>query len=281
MIIKADRLGSLPGRAVFFIAQETLFLSRYHFYMTFIIQRRLHMTLGRVHSIESMGLVDGPGIRTVVFFQGCSLRCKFCHNPDTWAYDGGEQLKPEQLVNKIRRFKPYFKNTGGVTFSGGEPLMQPEFLIEVLKRCKEEGIHTCVDTAGYGMDNYDEILKYTDLVLLDVKHINKDDYKEMTRRSMDHFQRFLEALNTHQTPVWIRHVVVPGITDNEDHIKRLRDYVKQIQNVQKVELLPYHLLGTNKYEVMGIPYPLEGVPAMGKEKIKQLQSDYFGGYDNV
>lgn len=239
------------------------------------------MTLGRVHSIESMGLVDGPGIRTVVFFQGCSLRCKFCHNPDTWAYDGGEQMNPKQLVQKIRRFKPYFKATGGVTFSGGEPLMQPEFLTEVLKLCKEEGIHTCIDTAGYGMGSYDEILKYTDLVLLDLKHINKDDYKEMTGQSMDHFNDFLEALKTHQTPIWIRHVVVPGITDSPDHIKQLQDYISRLPHVQKVELLPYHLLGANKYEVMGIPYPLDGVPAMDKEKTMQLQSDYFGGYDNV
>lgn len=235
------------------------------------------MTVGRVHSIESMGLVDGPGIRTVIFFQGCSLRCRFCHNPDTWEYGSGECMEPEALVKKICRFKPYFKDTGGVTFSGGEPLMQPEFLLEVLKLCKQENIHTCIDTAGYGKGSYEEILQYTDLVLLDLKHINDKDYKKMTGRSMDYFHEFLQALKKSKKPIWIRHVVVPGITDSELHMKQLQDYICQIPNVKKVELLPYHLLGTNKYKVMGIPYSLEGVPAMSKEKTLELQTKYFKG----
>jgi pyruvate formate lyase activating enzyme len=239
------------------------------------------MTVGRVHSMESMGLVDGPGIRTVIFFQGCSLRCRFCHNPDTWEYDCGELTEPEQLVKKICRFKPYFKNNGGVTFSGGEPLMQPEFLLEVLKLCKQEGIHTCIDTAGYGMGSYDEILNYTDLVLLDLKHINKDDYQMITKRTMDRFDEFLSALKRHGTKIWIRHVVVPGITDGRTHMQNLKDYISNIPNVEKVELLPYHLLGTNKYKVMGIPYSLDGVPAMDKEKTMELQKEFFGGYDHV
>ncbi|MCI5623193.1 MULTISPECIES: pyruvate formate-lyase-activating protein [Anaerostipes] len=239
------------------------------------------MTVGRVHSMESMGLVDGPGIRTVIFFQGCSLRCRFCHNPDTWEFSSGEITDPETLVKKISRFKPYFKNTGGVTFSGGEPLMQPDFLLETLKLCKQENIHTCIDTAGYGMGSYDEILEYTDLVLLDLKHVSETDYKQMTGRTMDRFQEFLSALEKSETPIWIRHVVVPGITDSQEHMENLKTYISTIPNVEKVELLPYHLLGKNKYEVMGIPYSLDGVPAMDKEKTMDLQSKYFGGYDHA
>lgn len=233
------------------------------------------MTVGHVHSIESMGLVDGPGIRTVIFLQGCALRCRFCHNPDTWELSGGTEYTPEELVAKIRRFKPYFKEDGGVTFSGGEPLLQPDFLKETLKLCKNEGIHTCIDTAGYGLSDYDEILNHTDLVLLDLKHIHKTDYEKMTGRSMDRFEEFLNALKKHQTKIWIRHVVVPGITDSEDLMVQLKAYIQKIPNVEKVELLPYHLLGTNKYKVMDIPYSLEGVPAMDKKKTEMLQQTYF------
>lgn len=227
------------------------------------------MITGRIHSIESMGLVDGPGIRVVVFFQGCALRCKYCHNPDTWASEGGEEYTAEKLVNKISRFKTYFdRSGGGVTLSGGDPLRQPDFLIEVLKLCKEKGISTCVDTAGYGFGKYDEILKYTDLVLFDIKDITREGYKNITQRDMDESLNFLEATKRNGTKMWIRHVVVPGITDGEEHIKALKEFIKGIPNVEKVELLPYHLLGVNKYESLKIPYPLEGVPAMDKEVLQ-------------
>ena len=239
------------------------------------------MATGRIHSIESMGLVDGPGIRTVVFLQGCSLRCRFCHNPDTWDFESGEIMEPAQLVQKIRRFKPYFKETGGVTFSGGEPLMQPDFLSETLRLCKQESIHTCIDTAGCGMGNYDEILNHTDLVLLDIKQMDETSYQEMTGRSISHFQQFLQTLKKYQTPIWIRHVVIPGLTDSRTHMEKLQEYVASIPHVEKVELLPYHLLGTNKYEVMGIPYSLSNVPAMDKEETAELQKEFFGGYDHV
>lgn len=238
------------------------------------------MIKGRIHSIESMGLVDGPGIRVVVFFQGCSLRCKFCHNPDTWNCNGGDEYTPEELVNKIERFKPYFKQSGGgVTISGGDPLRQPEFLIEVLKLCKEKGIHTCVDTAGYGLGEYDEILKYTDLVLYDVKHFTREGYKNVTALEIDESLNFLEAMQRNNTKMWIRHVVVPGLTDGEEHIKALGEYIKNIKNVEKVELLPYHLLGVNKYENLGMRYRLEGTPAMDKDicnKYKELLNEVIG-----
>lgn len=222
--------------------------------------------MGRIHSIESMGLVDGPGIRVVVFFQGCLLRCKFCHNPDTWSCNSGDEYTPEQLIKKIERFKPYFDQSGGgVTFSGGDPLMQPEFLLEVLKLCKEKGIHTCIDTSGYGRGDYDEILKYTDLVLYDIKHFTKEGYKNVTKLEIEESLNFLEAMQRNDTKMWVRHVVVPGLTDGEEHIKQLGEYIKGIKNVEKVELLPYHLLGVNKYESMGIRYELENTPEMDKE----------------
>lgn len=234
------------------------------------------MIIGRIHSIESMGLVDGPGIRVVVFFQGCALRCKFCHNPDTWSPNGGEEYTPEQLVRKIERFKPYFeKSGGGVTFSGGDPLRQPEFLLEVLKLCKKKDINTCIDTAGYGFGKYDEILKYTDLVLFDIKHITREGYKNITSMEIDESLKFLEAMKKNDTKIWIRHVIVPGITDDEEHLKQLKEFIDKIPNVEKVELLPYHLLGVNKYEGLGIKYPLEGVEAMDKETTQKYQKEIF------
>ena len=165
-----------------------------------------------------------------------------------------------------------------MTFSGGEPLMQPEFLLKTLKLCKQEGIHTCIDTAGFGQGDYDEILSYTDLVLLDLKEITGPAYESMTGRPMERFIEFLKALERNGTKLWIRHVVVPGLTDSKEHMQELKEYIDRIPNVEKVELLPYHLLGTNKYEVMNLSYPLKGVPAMDKERTKQLQKTYFDQY---
>lgn len=227
---------------------------------------------GRVHSIESMGLVDGPGIRTVVFLQGCNLRCQYCHNPDTWDLDGGKEMSAQQIVNKVKRFKPYFKDTGGVTFSGGEPLLQKDFLLEMLKLCKAENIHTCVDTAGYAKGDFSDILKYIDLILFDIKHEDIDMYKNVTRREQQTSLDFLSQAQKAGVPLWIRHVVVPGLTDDEEHIKKLGEYISTLQNVQKVELLPFHQLGANKYQGLGIKYPLEGVQPMDKELTKKLES---------
>ncbi len=228
------------------------------------------MIKGRIHSFESMGLVDGPGIRSVVFMQGCTLRCAYCHNPDTWSFNEGTEITPEELVKKIIRFKPYFKKNGGVTFSGGDPLMQADFLIEALKLCKKEGIHTAIDTAGYGTGKYDEILKYTDLVILDIKHVDDEGYKSLVCKSKKGFDDFLEAVQNSNTKLWIRHVVVPGITDSEDHIKKLAAIIKNIKNVEKIELLPYHTLGVKKYNEMGIEYKLSHVSSMDKEEIDKL-----------
>ena len=232
------------------------------------------MIKGKIHSVESMGLVDGPGIRVVVFMQGCTLRCLYCHNPDTWTLDGNKDaldFTPEELVNKISRFRSYFeKSGGGVTFSGGDPLKQPEFLKETLKLCKEAGIHTTLDTSGVGFGDYEEILKYTDLVLYDVKHLTREGYKDMTGIEIDETQKFLEACKKMGTKMWIRQVVVPGKTDSEEYIRELGKFINTLDNVEKVELLPYHLLGVNKYETLGIKYRLEGLEAMDKEACKAL-----------
>lgn len=232
------------------------------------------MIKGKIHSVESMGLVDGPGIRVVVFMQGCTLRCLYCHNPDTWTLDGNKDaldFTPEELVNKISRFRSYFeKSGGGVTFSGGDPLKQPEFLKETLKLCKEAGIHTTLDTSGVGFGDYEEILKYTDLVLYDVKHLTREGYKDMTGIEIDETQKFLEACKKMGTKMWIRQVVVPGKTDSEEYIRELGKFIKTLDNVEKVEMLPYHLLGVNKYETLGIKYRLEGLEAMDKEACKAL-----------
>lgn len=231
------------------------------------------MLRGTIHSIETMGLVDGPGVRVVVFMQGCALRCQYCHNPDTWIDKGEEtlELTPEELVNRIARFRAYFERSGGgVTFSGGDPLRQPEFLKECLRLCKEKGIHTTLDTSGVGFGDYEEILKYTDLVLYDVKHLTREGYKDMTGIEIDETQKFLGACKKMGTKMWIRQVVVPGKTDSEEYIRELGKFIKTLNNVEKVELLPYHLLGVNKYETLGIKYRLEGLEAMDKEACKGL-----------
>lgn len=231
------------------------------------------MTIGRIHSIETMGLVDGPGIRVVIFMQGCSLRCSYCHNPDTWKYSGGQEYTALELFSKINRYKPYFKTSGGgVTLSGGDPLLQPQFVIEFLKLCRENGIHTALDTAGYGYGNYDEILRYTDLVLLDIKHIDEEEHKKLTGFGRQGFINFLEAVVKNNNSIWIRHVVVPGITDSEEHIIRLADYINTIPNVEKVELLPYHTFGVNKYKELNIEYRLEGVPPMDTHRLDVLKA---------
>ncbi|MBU3097776.1 MULTISPECIES: pyruvate formate-lyase-activating protein [Clostridium] len=231
------------------------------------------MVKGKIHSIETMGLVDGPGIRVVVFFQGCKLRCAYCHNPDTWQLSGGTEMTPDEIVKKIVRFKPYFnRSCGGVTFSGGDPLLQSEFLLECLKLCKINGIHTALDTAGFGDGNYDEILKYTDLVLLDIKQTTGKGYVALTGKDATDVNIFLESLRKSKSRVWVRHVVVPGITDSEEHITKLAKIInEEVPNLDKVELLSYHVLGVSKYEELSIPYKLKGVDAMDKDKTKKLQ----------
>lgn len=228
------------------------------------------MITGRVRQIETMGLLDGPGIRVVIFMQGCSLRCLFCHNPEMWNKEGGKEYIPEEILDIILRYKNYFDNSGGVTFSGGEPLFQPVFLLECLKLCKENNIHTCIDTSGAGDSSYfEEVLKYTDLVIYSIKGIDTEEYMKMTRSPQD--LKFLEACQQYNIKLWIRHVIIPEINDNEDHIKKLGIFIKKIKNVEKIELLPYHTMGVSKYKDLNIDYPLKDIPSMDKDKCQQLE----------
>lgn len=228
---------------------------------------------GYIHSIETMGLLDGPNIRVVVFFQGCPLRCLFCHNPDTWNKENDNIFTSKEIVNEIRKYRPYIEQGGGVTFSGGEPLFQSEFLLECLKMCKDAGIHTCIDTSGtgYSKEILDEILKYTDLVLLDIKALDNANYKKMTGKSISEFEYFKERLNLSNTKVWIRQVIVPGINDTEEYILNLKKYISDIKNIERKELLPYHTLGVSKYEKLKIKYRLEGTTDMNKEECQKLE----------
>ena len=231
---------------------------------------------GYIHSIESMGLVDGPGVRAVVFLRGCRLRCRYCHNPDTWAAEG-EATQAGALVERLLRLRSYFdRSGGGVTFSGGEPLLQPQFLLEALRLLKAQGIHTCLDTAGVGLGEYGEILSSTDLVLYDVKHWREEDYQNLTGREMSAAKTFEGALARSGKPVWVRHVVVPGLTDGEEHLAGLRAYVDRLPNVERVELLPYHTMGTEKYEKLGCKPPLRGVEPMDRKRCQALQKKFFG-----
>lgn len=232
------------------------------------------MTKGSINSIETFGLVDGPGIRTVVFMNGCKLRCKYCHNPEMWQMQK-LNYKSEELVEKIVRYKVYFQNNGGVTFSGGEPLLQPDFLIETMKLLKEKKIHIAIDTAGVGVGRYDEILKYVDLVLLDIKHIEKNAYTELTGYNIDEVEKFIEEVNKQNKKVWIRQVVVPGIMDNLDYLKGLKEYIKKINNVERVDFLPYHKMALEKYKTLGIDYPYKSVPEIDKEKCKKLYETFI------
>lgn len=230
------------------------------------------MIKGAVDSIESFGLVDGPGIRTVVFLSGCKLRCKYCHNPEMWV-KGKENYTSLELVEKILRNKPYFKrNNGGVTFSGGEPLLQIDFLLEVCELLKKEGIHIALDTAGVGIGRYDEILPYIDLVLLDIKHITSEGYLDLTGQSMDEVNKFVFELNKSNTKVWIRQVIIPGVNDNFEYIEGLNDFLKRIKTIEKIEFLPYHKMGDEKYNKLGLDNPFVEKEAMDKERCDELYS---------
>ncbi len=234
---------------------------------------------GKIHSIESMGLVDGPGIRTVIFFQGCNLRCKYCHNPDTWVLNSGTEMTVEEIIKKVLRFKVYYKDGGGVTISGGDPLLQWQFLIALLKELKENGIHTCLDTSGNGVGHYEKILEYVDLILYDIKHYDEKSYKEMTSGEQMESLKFLKAAQKKGTKLWLRHVVIPGISDSESHISKLRDFARKIDNVEKIELLPYHVMGDSKYATLGIKNPLDGIEPMDKNKAADLTEKYFSDFN--
>ncbi len=231
------------------------------------------MITGKIKQIETMGLVDGPGIRVVIFMQGCPLRCIFCHNPEMQEYDGGTKYAPQDVLRIVLKYKNYFGNQGGVTFSGGEPLAQPEFLLECLRLCKEEGINTCLDTSGVGNDKFNEkILSYVDLVILDIKALTNDKYKEMTNLSIDKNLEFLDLCQKLNKKLWLRNVIVPGINDTENYIKSLATFIKPLSNVEKVELLPYHTMGKIKYEKLNREYKLIDTLPMDPNICKDLEN---------
>lgn len=225
--------------------------------------------VGYINKLETMSTVDGPGVRVTVFMQGCLLRCKFCHNPETWALKKGEIYTPDELVDKLLKYKNYIED-GGITFSGGEPLLQQEFLIEVLKKLKNNNIHTCIDTAGISNLN-EEILKYTDLILLDIKALDNEAYIELTGKGMTDFWDFLKMCEKNQKEVWIRQVIIPSINDNRKYVEKLKNILKEYTCIKKIELLPYHTMAINKYKELNIPYHLNNISSMDKKICKELE----------
>jgi len=229
------------------------------------------MIKGRISSVETFGTLDGPGVRFVVFLQGCKLRCLYCHNPETWDLKGNStEISPQELVENVEKYKNYFGDNGGVTFSGGEPLLQPEFLLECLKLCKQKNIHTCLDTAGFGFGDYEEILKYVDLVILDVKAVESDKYTKITGQKIEKFKEFLSACQTMNKKMWLRQVIVPNINDTKENILKLKEFASKLKNVEKVELLPYKTIGVHKYKTLNLKYRLEGVENLSLRKLKEL-----------
>ena len=229
----------------------------------------------KVHSFESFGTVDGPGIRYVIFLQGCHLRCKYCHNRDTWDIKGGSYKSLDEIFEQIKRYKPYFKSSnGGVTVTGGEPLLQVKFLIELFKNLKKAGIHTCIDTSGMVnlTEDVKKLLKLTDLVLLDIKHINSEKCKELTGHDNKKELEFARYLSQNGIPMWIRQVIVPGITDDEKDIITLKEFVKKLKTVEKVEFLPYHTVGKYKWKELGEKYELEEIRNATQEDIKRVKN---------
>lgn len=263
---------------------------------------------GWVHSVESFGTVDGPGLRMVVFLQGCPMRCVYCHNPDTWVEKRGTLMSSEELVAKFLRNQSYYKN-GGITVSGGEPLCQWEFVTDLFRKAKKEGVSTCLDTSGVLfsyrkgkngwesaqneiheeircsgsamlLSDYEELLSVTDLVLLDIKHTDEEMHRTLTGHSNEAVFAFLEYSEEQNVPVWIRRVVVPGYTDEETELLRLGEYIGGFSNVKAVEVLPYHTMGVAKYKELGIPYRLEGVPQMDAETANNCRQIILQGIRN-
>lgn len=233
---------------------------------------------GRIHSVESFGSADGPGVRYIVFLKGCNMRCQYCHNPDTWAKDGGELMTPEEVLKKALRYKTYWKEKGGITVSGGEALLQIDFVTELFRLAKEKGVNTCLDTSGnpFSLEEpfkskFDELMKYTDLFMLDIKHMDDAAHRKLTGQTNQNILEMAAYLSDHGKAMWIRHVLVPGITTEEDELYRLRSFLDTLKTVERVEVLPYHTLGVFKWKELGIPYQLEGVDPPTKEQIDRAK----------
>ena len=247
---------------------------------------------GHIHSTESFGTVDGPGIRFVVFFQGCPMRCLFCHNPDTWKIstdkDKKNLMSVDTIIENYKKNLPFYKN-GGITCTGGEPLLQIDFLTELFKRCHEENIHTCLDTSGItfnpsddkNLAKFNELIKYTDLVMLDIKKIDNEKHKILTSQNNDRILAFAEYLSDNNIPIWIRHVVVPGYTDKKEDWYKLGQFIGKLKTLKALDCLPYHTMGVNKYHSLNIPYPLEGVEPAPKELAANAKKEILRGIISV
>lgn len=243
---------------------------------------------GYVHSRETFGTVDGPGIRYVLFLQGCPMRCKYCHNPDTWKTNTGDEVSAEDIISEYKKNREFY-NGGGITVTGGEPMLQLEFVTELFRLAKAENIHTCIDTSGvtFNPDNAeyltktDELLKLTDLVMLDIKHISADAHKNLTGHSNENILRFAEYVSEKGVPLRIRHVVVPGITDESSSLIELGKFIGTLKTVKELEVLPYHTMGVSKYRELGLEYPLEGVPDATDAQAKRAREIILEGIRRV
>lgn len=240
---------------------------------------------GYIHSTESFGSVDGPGVRFVIFMSGCPMRCQFCHNPDTWNMKSGEKTDSDELVKKAIRYRNYWKKDGGVTVSGGEPLMQIDFLIELFKQFKTEGVHTTIDTSGAVFtreepffSKFEELMRYTDMLLVDIKHIDNEKHIELTGRPNENILDMLRYLSDIKKPVWIRHVLVPQRSDYDEYLIKTREFIDMLDNVEKIEVLPYHTLGVTKWEQLGMPYELDGINSPSDDRIVNANKILRTGY---
>ena len=236
------------------------------------------MAAARVHSIETFGAVDGPGIRFVVFVKGCNMRCRFCHNADTWDPKSNDIRTADELLSQALRYRNYWGDEGGITVSGGEPLLQMDFLLEFFKKAKAEGISTCIDTAGEPFTREEPwfskflaLMEVTDLLLVDIKQIDPEKHRKLTGKPNDNILDMLRCLSDLKKPVWIRQVLVPGWTDDEEDLEREAAFIRTLDNVEKVEVLPYHTMGAYKWKELGIPYPLEGVNPPNAESVKRAE----------
>ncbi len=239
---------------------------------------------GYVHSVESFGTVDGPGIRLVVFLQGCPLRCLYCHNPDTWESGKGDKITVEEILREYDKNREFYKR-GGITVSGGEPLLQIDFVTELFKKAKQENIHTCVDTSGITfnknsetcVERFDELMKYTDLVMLDIKHIDSCVHSKLTGKSNENVLDFAEYLEKKEKPFWVRHVIVEGFTDDRSELIRLGKYLARFKHLKALDVIPYHTMGITKYENLGIDYPLKDLQAMTVSQAVKAKSYIMEG----
>ena len=240
---------------------------------------------GNIHSIETFANVDGPGTRFAIFVQGCRLRCKFCHNPDSWTLRANQEIDSHNLLMKALRYKEYWGEDGGITVSGGEPLLQIDFLLELFKEAKANGVHTCIDTAGEPFtfeepffSKFRELMNYTDLLLVDIKHIDEDEHRKLTGKTGKNIIEMFRYLDRIHKPIWVRHVLVPGYTDKDDYLIKTRAFLDTLNNVKRIDVLPFHQMGKYKYEQLGIPYVLAALNPPSPERVKNAEDILHGRF---